>query len=501
MTSIWWIRRDVRLEDNAALGAALRQSQGAVIPVFILDRHILRSPDTGAARVDFLMQSLRALDRRLNEHGARLIVREGEPVAELLRLCREVAAEGVCFNRDYEPYALKRDREVVRQLAAAGFRAESFKDRLIVEPDELRTSADKPFTVYTPYRRRWLALVEQDSALSADALPADRINFQPLPASIESRPIPTAKDLGFETVQNVAEAGEEAGQRLLQGFVDRAAAGLREYHHRRNQLGIEGTSRLAPHLRFGTLSPRAAVRAALALRSGTDDPDERKGCETWLGELAWRDFYTAIMFHFPHVLERPYRDLFVEFPYRDAPDELRAWQEGRTGYPIVDAAMRQLATEGFMHNRGRLITASFLIKDLLIDYRLGEQHFLRQLTCGDYAVNNGNWQWVAGSSNDPQPYFRIFNPVTQSQTYDPDGTYIRRYLPELAAVPDKYIHAPWTMPGAVAAQSGVEIGRDYPPPIVDHKFARERAKVAFQQLRDQFYGAQGKNEEQAEEEE
>lgn len=493
MTLIWWIRRDARLEDNAALGEALRQSEGAVIPVFILDRHILRSADTGAARVHFLMESLRALDRRLNERGARLIVREGEPVSVLLRLCHEVSAAGVFFNRDYEPYALKRDHQAMQQLSTAGFRAESFKDRLIVEPDELRTSGDKPFTVYTPYRRRWLTLVDQDSVLSANSLPAERIHFKPIPLSVESLPIPTAKDLGFATTQHVAEAGEEAGQRLLQDFAGPDTAGLREYHHNRNQLGMEGTSRLAPHLRFGTLSPRAAVRAALALRASTDDPDNRKGCETWLGELAWRDFYTAIMFHVPHVLERPYRDLFVEFPYRDAPDELQAWQEGRTGYPIVDAALRQLGTEGFMHNRGRLITASFLIKDLLIDYRLGEQYFLRQLTCGDYAVNNGNWQWVAGSSNDPQPYFRIFNPVTQSQTYDPDGAYIRRYLPELVGVPAKYIHAPWTMPDAVAAQSGVKIGRDYPPPIVDHKFARERAKAAFKQLRDRFYGAEGKN--------
>jgi deoxyribodipyrimidine photo-lyase len=235
-------------------------------------------------------------------------------------------------------------------------------------------------------------------------------------------------------------------------------------------------------------SPRAAVRAALALRERSNDPDDRKGCETWLGELAWRDFYTGIMFHFPQVLARPYRDLFVEFPYRAAPDEFAAWQEGRTGYPVVDAAMRQLRAEGFMHNRGRLITASFLVKDLLIDYRAGEQHFLQQLTCGDYAVNNGNWQWVAGCSNDPQPYFRIFNPVTQGQTYDPDGSYVRRYVPELAAVPAKFIHAPWTMPRDVAAKAGVELGRDYPAPIVDHKAARDRANAAFKQLRDRFYG-------------
>jgi deoxyribodipyrimidine photo-lyase len=480
MTLIWWLRRDIRLDDNAALSAAFRESGGAVVPVFVLDRHILLAPETGAARVHFLMESLRGLDRQLRERGARLIVREGKPVAELLKLCRELAAEGLFFNRDYEPYALKRDAEVMQQLSAAGLRVESFKDRLIVEPDELRSSNGRPFTVYTPYRKRWLSLVSQDATLSANCLAADRIHFTPISDSIPSLPIPTAQDLGFSTTQQVAEAGEEAAQRLLSSFVRRAAAGLREYHQQRNQLGVEGTSRLAPHLRFGTLSPRAAVRAALALRERSDDPDDRKGCETWLGELAWRDFYTGIMHHFPYVLERPYRDLFVEFPYREAPDELAAWQEGRTGYPVVDAALRQLNVEGFMHNRGRLITASFLVKDLLIDYRAGELYFLRQLTCGDYAVNNGNWQWVAGSSNDPQPYFRIFNPVTQGQTYDPDGNYVRRYVPELAAVPASYLH--------------VELGHDYPAPIVDHKAARDRANAAFKQLRDRFYGAQAQHE-------
>jgi deoxyribodipyrimidine photo-lyase len=219
------------------------------------------------------------------------------------------------------------------------------------------------------------------------------------------------------------------------------------------------------------------------MRDRSADAEARKGCETWLGELAWRDFYTAIMYHFPHVLERPYRELFCDFPYRDAPDELGAWQRGATGYPIVDAAQRQLNREAFMHNRARMISASFLIKDLLIDYRAGELYFMQQLACGDAAVNNGNWQWVAGSSNDPQPYFRIFNPVTQGQTYDPDGSYVRRYVPELARVPDQYIHAPWTMPATVAAEAGVTLGRDYPTPIVEHKAARDRALAVFREVR------------------
>jgi deoxyribodipyrimidine photo-lyase len=410
-------------------------------------------------------------------------VRRGEPVEELLKLCRETEASALFFNRDYEPYARDRDERALTTLRAAGIRAESFKDRLIVEPHELRTSDGRPFTVYTPFRKRWLALLEQDPALTAKQLGGDALRFAPIADAIESLPLPSGDDLGFPTDQAMPEAGEEAAQRLLRSFVRRGETGLREYHHNRNRLGVEGTSRLAPHLRHGTLSPRAPARVALAMRDRSADDEARKGCETWLGELAWRDFYTGIMYRFPHVLERPYRELFRDFPYRDAPDELRAWQRGATGYPIVDAAQRQLNREAFMHNRARMISASFLIKDLLIDYRAGELYFMQQLACGDAAVNNGNWQWVAGSSNDPQPYFRIFNPVTQGQTYDPDGSYVRRYVPELANVPDPYIHAPWTMPASVAAEAGVTLGRDYPAPIVEHKAARDRALAVFREVR------------------
>ena len=487
MTIIWWLRRDIRLDDNSALADAFRQSNGAVIPVFILDPAILEAHDVGAARVHYLLTALHELDQRLREHGARLIMRQGQPQHELLTLCRETQADAVFFNRDYEPYARTRDANVIAALTQAGIRVESFKDLQLVEPDELRTSNDTPFTVYTPFRKRWLALLDRDSTVSAHRLESNALHFAPIADAIESLLIPTGDALGFHTTQTITEPGEIAAQQALQDFVARGVHGLRAYHHNRNKLSIEGTSRLAAHIRHGTLSPRAPIRAALTLRNETDDRDERKACETWMGELAWRDFYTAIMYHFPYVLERPYRDLFCNFPYRNAPDELRAWQQGMTGYPVVDAAMRQLNTEGFMHNRGRLITASFLTKDLLIDYRAGALYFSQQLTCGAAAINNGNWQWVAGSSNDPQPYFRIFNPVTQGETYDPDGSYVRRYVPELASVSDTYIHAPWTMSQAAADTIGFRLGRDYPAPIVEHAVARARALAVFKQLRDEFY--------------
>lgn len=490
MTIIWWLRRDIRLDDNVALSEAHKQSDGSVVPVFVLDPNLLNGSYAGPARVHFLMESLRVLDDRLRERGARLTVREGDPVGELAKLAREVEAEAIFFNRDYEPYARKRDQQVEHKLSQAGLRVHSFKDRLLIEPGELLSTGGKPFTVYTPYRRRWLQMLIDTSALSAKHTGADQMQFKPIADAVQSLPIPAAAERGYPTDQQIIAPGEAAAQRQLASFARRGSTGLREYHHNRNKLGIDGTSRLAPHLRHGTLSPRAAARAALGLRQRTDDADERKACEAWLGELAWRDFYTAIMWHFPYVLERPYRDLFVNFPYRDAPDELRAWQQGRTGYPVVDAAMRQLNTEGFMHNRGRLITASFLVKDLLIDYRAGADYFWQQLACGDHAVNTGNWQWVAGSSNDPQPYFRIFNPVTQGETYDPDGSYVRRYVPELAHVPDRYIHTPWLMPQPDADAIGFRLDRDYPAPMVDHKLARERARAAFKHLRDEFYGGE-----------
>lgn len=298
-------------------------------------------------------------------------------------------------------------------------------------------------------------MLSQDAELTTPRGLSAAQQFQVLPDDLTSCSIPRAAELGFHTTQIIQTPGESVAQHQLEEFVQRGTSGLRDYHHNRNKLGVNGTSRLAPHLRHGTISPHAPVRAALQLRAITQDPDEIKACETWLGELAWRDFYTAIMYHFPYVLERPYRELFINFPYRDAPDELAAWQQGSTGYPVVDAAMRQLNREGFMHNHGRLITASFLSKDLLINYQAGVDYFHQQLACGDQAVNTGNWQWVAGSSNDPQPYFRIFNPLTQGQTYDPNGTYVRHYVPELASVPDKYLHAPWTMPPDVASKAGV----------------------------------------------
>ena len=481
---IWWLRRDPRLDDNTALFHAFEQSGGAVLPLFVLDDAILDAPTMAASRVHLMMEALRELDGALRERGSRLILRRGTPVATLVQVVAESGAEAVFWNRDYEPFAIERDTAVQTALTAQGTRVETFADHVLVEPHEITTNEGKWPTVYTPYSRRWRARIESDAALVAKRGDGQDYTFQPLP-DLETLPVPSAQELGFALTQNVITPGAAAGRKQLEDFVRRTPHGLREYHQQRNSLAIDGTSRLGPHFRLGTLVTRSAARVALAVRNRSEDADERKACDVWLGELAWRDFYMQILQNFPQVISEPFRPAFAKFPYRDDPDGLLAWQQGRTGYPVVDAGMRQLNTEAFMHNRARMITASFLTKDLLVDYRHGERYFNQNLACGETAANNGGWQWVAGSGNDAQPFFRIFNPITQSETYDPNGDYIRRYVPELERVPTRYIHAPWTMPADIARAAGIEIGRDYPAPIVDHKMARDRALHALQTIREE----------------
>ena len=471
---IHWFRRDLRAHDNAALAVAIAESGGATIPLFIIDPAILALGAVGDARTHFMLESLRALDATLRGAGGRLIVRRGEPLPVLLDLLRECGAAGVVWNRDYTPRAIARDTQVKSELQAQGFSARSFKDQVVFEMDELLTNGGKPYTVYTPYRRNWQARVDADPSLVADHLPANALRLR-TPEDIKGDPIPTLNDLGRTLAQEVIEPGEPAGLKRLERFAAGDAGGIGDYAEGRNRLADDATSRLAPHLRWGTVSVRACVRAALDRERATRSDEVRKGAASWAGELAWRDFYQQILYNFPQVLREPFKQQFARFPYDNDESLFAAWREGRTGYPVVDAAMRQLNREAFMHNRARMIVASFLTKDLLVDYKLGERYFMRQLACGDLAANNGGWQWVAGCGNDAQPYFRIFNPVSQGQKFDPVGAYVRRYIPELADVPDTFIHEPWKMSEALQRQSGVQIGRDYPQPIVDHNERRAEA--------------------------
>lgn len=482
MVWIHWFRRDLRLRDNPALAAAAARSNGHVIPLFILDNAILHASRTGAARIAFMIDALRDLDASLRSCGSRLVVRRGSTPDVIRTLVQEIGAAGVAWNRDYTPYARQRDAQVEALLRDLNVETLVAEDAVILGPDEALTGDRRPYTVYTPYWRRWRALVEQRRAEWLHQV--DPPPLRPVPERVADLAIPDVADLGVTVAQRIPPGGETPGNARLAAFVDLTAEhGIAGYAEGRNLLAEPATSRLSPYLRFGCVAPRAALRAALRrLDAVSDEQDAERiarSIETWIGELAWRDFYYQILWHYPHVLRRSFKPQYDALAWENDPALFDAWKEGRTGYPIVDAAMRQLNQEAWMHNRARMIVASFLTKDLLIDWRWGERYFMQQLVDGDHAANNGGWQWSAGTGTDAQPYFRVFNPVSQGQKFDPRGEYVRRYLPELAPVPDRYIHAPWMMPYAEQRRCGVAVGRDYPAPIVNHAERRMRALALY----------------------
>lgn len=453
--NIWWVRRDLRLEDNQALAAALNEG-GGVLPVFILDDKLLAKP--AEKRHGFLFAGLRALDDDLRRVGSGLIVRRGDPVEELALLAEESRADKVFAEEDISPYAARRDAAVAQNLNLIRVHG------LGVHPVSVVTKEDgKPYTVFTPYSRAWKAL-----PVSSHILPApERLPEIPYLASID---LPELSSPGFFS------AGEREANRRLAGFID---GPIFEYGDGRDRLDLTGTSTLSPYIRFGMVSGRKAAAVARWAAQSALDSRSRAGCDAWLNELIWREFYQSILVHFPNVLREAFRPSMRSIPWRNDQADLQAWQSGITGYPVVDAGMRQLAETGWMHNRARMITASFLVKHLLINWQEGEDWFMRMLVDGDPAANNGGWQWTAGTGTDAAPYFRIFNPILQGRKFDPDGDYVRRWVPELANVPSRYIHAPWEMPEAEQRNYKVIIGRDYPSPIVEHKFARERVLRAY----------------------
>jgi deoxyribodipyrimidine photo-lyase len=461
-TAIWWIRRDLRVHDNQALAEVLRQAV-VVVPVFILDPQLLASPYIGQARLAFLFDGLRALDASLRSRGSALIIRREDPLQLLSALREETGAEAIFAEADVSPFARQRDEKVQRALPL------SLVPGLTVQsPEVLRKADGKPYTVFTPFSRMWRGLPFPGSPLAApEFMPA----LPPL-ASLELPVIPR------HPAESPFPAGEDKAQKRLKSFVD---SSIQRYTDDRNRMDLEGTSGLSPYLRFGMLSARQAAWTASQAEARAQNAVERQGAETWLNELIWREFYAAILYHFPEVRRSAFRPEMRHIPWRDDPDEFAAWCAGRTGYPVVDAAMRQMNTIGWMHNRARMIAASFLVKDLLIDWRQGERYFMQQLLDGDPAANNGGWQWTAGTGTDAAPYFRVFNPTLQGRKFDPHGAYVRRWVPELARVPDAYIHAPSEMPAEVQKQAGCQIGRDYPLPIVDHHQARQWVLAAYRQ--------------------
>ena len=459
-TAIWWIRRDLRLSDNQALAEAMRQAN-TVIPVFILDPKLLASPYVGQSRLAFLFEGLRVLDASLRQRGSTLTLRQGDPLEMLSILCQETKAEAIFAEEDYSTYARKRDEKIALSLPlrlVAGV--------TVFHPEMLLKTDGKPYTVFTPFSRMW-------RGLPASGRPLPAPHYLPTVPPLKSLIIPSEPR---HPMDSLFKAGETEAQKRLTAFTDLA---IGEYDDARNRMDLEGTSGLSPYLRLGLLSARQAVWAARNASESAKTPTIRQGTETWLNELIWREFYAAILYHFPFVRQTAFRAELRNIPWRDDPDGFKAWYEGRTGYPVVDAAMRQLNEIGWMHNRARMITASFLTKDLLINWQLGEKYFMQHLLDGDPASNNGGWQWTAGTGTDAAPYFRVFNPILQGQKFDPHGEYVRRWVPELANVPERYIHSPWEMPPEMQKQLGCQIGSDFAAPIIDHGFARQRVLLAY----------------------
>lgn len=425
--TLFWFRRDLRLQDNAGLYYALRENK-KVIPVFIFDTIILTDlDDKQDRRVDFIHQTLGLLKKQLEELGSTLLVYYGKPT----EFYKGVQPHAVYTNHDYEPYAQKRDDEVNKILSAKGASFKSYKDQVIFEKKEVLKDDGKPYTVYTPYSRKWLAKL---NAFYLSSYPTEKY-FGSL---LKTKPVdmPSLEEIGFEKTDAIFP------ERVIRQSI------IEKYDQQRNFPAVRGTTQLSVHLRFGTVSIRTLARLA------------KKKNKVWLNELIWRDFYQMILWHFPHVKDRAFKPAYDHIAWRNNESEFQRWCEGNTGYPIVDAGMRELNTTGFMHNRVRMIVASFLTKHLLIDWRWGEAYFAKKLLDFDLAANNGGWQWASGSGCDSAPYFRVFNPQLQTDKFDPEMKYIKKWVPEYGTL-------------------------SYPAPMVDHKFARERVLKTYKKALNQ----------------
>lgn len=459
-TVIWWIRRDLRLLDNRALATALELGR-TVVPLFVLDPKLLEGSLASARRNAFLFAALAHLDAELRARGSRLIVRRGDPGVVVPAVAVELGARLVVAERDYTPYARRRDEAIGRTIPLV------LTDGLTIHPPErIRASNGAPYTVFASFWRAWSRL----PAPTRDVLlvPPDR--FVPLP-DVVSEPIPHSEEVRLSW-----EPSEAAARQRLATF---CRSQLDRYHQQRNALDGSGSSQLSPYFRFGLLSPRVAW---VTVASYLAEPATRDGAAAWLRELVWREFFQALLAAYPSSPSTSLRTPFRAVSWPGDPAEFDRWREGWTGYPVVDAAMRQLATTGWISNRARMIVANFLTRLLLVDWRLGERWFRQQLLDGDLAANVGGWQWSAGTGTDAAPYFRIFNPVSQGRNFDPTGDWIRRWVPELARVPEDYLYAPWTMPLTVQLRCGCRIGREYPQPMVEYQFARQRALEWYRQV-------------------
>jgi deoxyribodipyrimidine photo-lyase len=461
---IHWHRRDLRAADNRALAAAAED--GPVLPVFVFDPDVLQY--ASPPRVAFLLGALDSLQECYREHGSDLLAVEGDPAEELPALAAEHDAEAVCWNHDYSGLAQERDERVRSALDDADIEYDEFHDALHHEPGTITTNDGDPYSVFSYFGDKWL---DREKAEPYPAPDGDAL------ADIEGTELPTIEELGFEEpTADIPEAGTAAARERLETF---CADRIFEYDEAREYPARAGTSRLSPDRNYGTIGIREVTERVAEAMDDVDDEDEREAVETYRRELAFGEFFTQVLFHNPEVVTENYKDYENPIDWREDDEELQAWKEGMTGYPIIDAGMRQLQTEAYMHNRVRMAVASFLTKDLMLDWREGYAHFRERLVDHDTANDNGNWQWAASTGTDAQPYFRVFNPMTQGEKYDPDTEYIKTYVPELEGVDSETIHS-WN---ELDEDDREEVAPDYPAPICDHGERREQAIAMFERAR------------------
>jgi deoxyribodipyrimidine photo-lyase len=465
---LMWFRLDLRLRDNPALAAATATG-AAVVPVFVDSPEEMSACTPGAASRWWLHQSLLRLDESLGARGSRLIVRKGEAAEALAALAAETGAPRIFCNRVYVPAALAHEAKVKKQLAARGIELIGSNGSLLFEPGSLRTGTGDSFRVFTPF---WRALWKQRDEIHVPRKAPKELHApKKWPHSLEIRDLALEPKIDWASGLRVTwSPGEDAALARLRSFARRSTA---DYAHERDRPDHDGTSRLSPHLHFGEVSPQQVWAAAAG----------RPGAESFLRQLAWREFAFHLLCAHPHTPRQPFHQEFRRFPWRRNERRLKAWQQGRTGYPYIDAAMRQLWTTGWMHNRARMAVASFLVKDLLIPWQDGAAWFLDTLVDADFANNTLGWQWVAGCGADAAPYFRVFHPVLQGRKFDPAGDYVREWAPALRKLAAKHIHEPWTAPAEALAAAGVRLGETWPRPIVDHAEARDAALAAFRTMK------------------
>lgn len=470
-TLVWFRGKDLRVTDHAPLHSAIEA--GELVPLFVLDPYFFAPARAQQLpyRMQFLLESLAALQKNIEHLGSRLLLVAGKSVNVVPQLARELNVTRVVAQRWTEPFGRERDRRVAEALTTA-VPFTLFDGETLMPPETVRNGSGQPFSVFTPFARALRRDLPEVEPLPAPktlpALPAD--------VRLESAPLPSLADLGITENPQLQRGGERAARERLRQFLDSAAA---RYDSQRDRMDLPGTSRLSADLKFGTLSVRS-VWAAVTRLSG----QAPRATEVFTNELLWREFTHASLWDRPHLLSQPFRADFKDFPWTEDEAGWEAWVSGHTGYPCVDASARQLLAEGFVHNRARMISASFLTKHLLVHYKRGEAHYMKYLTDGDWAQNNAGWQWSAGCGTDAQPYFRVFNPTLQGEKFDPNGDYVRRYVPELAKIPAKFIHRPTEAPAKVLEAAGVKLGDTYPEPIVDHAMARDRfLKIAESHLK------------------